>query len=302
MRNPKIKFSLKLKDGAEARGMDELRENFDLEKVIGYFHDGKLVRWLEDRFYVDEAEEIKQLSENDLDFGKKLCDILGADYTEVEDVETIKWRKARMERLLQYTADEKILEQIDWVAFDQEDLESIVDDKDMPSTVYLCQNTYVFPSGIYRKKNMHWVGIGKSVKVIIRNRKPVDFEADGVYFENIDVEKEYIPIPPQQVNPIIEDETHSCTNSQYLSRNRETIMNIEKVLLKSKEICVVHGVMKESIAIGNCVELENGEIVSIVDIECFGRKKRIAMKADRVSITLNGVISSVRPGQSLYNI
>lgn len=196
MRKRKIKFALELKDGEEARSMDELREHFDLEKVIGYFQDGKLIRWLEDRFFEDEAEEIKKLSENDPDFGKKLCDILGTDYTEVEDIETIKWRKDRLEKLRQYTADAKILESVDWVAFAQEDLESIVGDEDMPSTVYLCQNTYSFPSGIYSKKNMHWVGIGKNVKVIVKNRKPVDFKADGIDFENIDVEEEYKGNPP----------------------------------------------------------------------------------------------------------
>ena len=199
-RKYRIKFSLEMKDGAEVRNIDEFRENFDLEKVIGYFHDGKLIEWLEDRFFEDEAEEIKKLSENDPDFGKKLCDILGTDYTEVEDIETIKWRKDRLEKLRQYTADAKILESVDWVAFDQEDLESIVGDEDMPSTVYLCQNTYSFPSGIYSKKNIHWVGIGKNVKVIVKNRKPVDFKADGIDFENIDVEEEYKGNPPCSVS------------------------------------------------------------------------------------------------------
>ena len=55
MRKRKIKFALELKDGQEARSMEELREYFDLRKIIGYLHDGRLVEWLEDRFYQDEA-------------------------------------------------------------------------------------------------------------------------------------------------------------------------------------------------------------------------------------------------------
>ena len=57
MRKRKIKFALELKDGEEARSMEELRAHFDLEKIIGYFQDGKLVEWLDDRFYTDEADE-----------------------------------------------------------------------------------------------------------------------------------------------------------------------------------------------------------------------------------------------------
>ncbi len=192
MRKRKIKFALELKDGQQVRCIEELREAFDLEKVIGYFQDGKLVEWLEDRFCQDEAEAIKKLSENDPEFGRKLCDILGAEYAEVEDAETIKWRKERLERLKQYTADASVLAQIDWVAFDQEDLEDIMRDEELPDTVYLCQNTFTFPSGIFRREKMHWIGIGKHVKVKIQNKnEPVDFDAMGVVFDNIEVDVEY---------------------------------------------------------------------------------------------------------------
>ena len=51
MRRRKIKFALELRDGEQARSMEELREHFDMEKIIGYFQDGKLVEWLDDRFY-----------------------------------------------------------------------------------------------------------------------------------------------------------------------------------------------------------------------------------------------------------
>ena len=46
----KIRFPLKMKNGAEVRTLDELKENFDLESVLGYFADGKLSTWLADRY------------------------------------------------------------------------------------------------------------------------------------------------------------------------------------------------------------------------------------------------------------
>lgn len=191
MRKRKIKFALELKDGQEARSIEELREYFDLEKVMGYLHDGKLVEWLEDRFYEDEAKAVKALDINKPDFGKKLCDILGAKYEDVEDVETIVWRKERLEKLKQYTADEDIISKIDWVAFDQEDLEDIMREENIPATVYLCQNTFSLPSGMYRREKMHYVGLGKNVKVIIRNKEPVDFTALQVVFDNIEIQEEF---------------------------------------------------------------------------------------------------------------
>ncbi len=44
----KIRFPLRMKNGAEVRTLEELRENFDLESVLGYYTDGKLQTWLAD--------------------------------------------------------------------------------------------------------------------------------------------------------------------------------------------------------------------------------------------------------------
>ena len=137
MRKRKIKFALELKDGQEARSIDELRKYFDLEKIVGYLHDGKLAEWLKDRFYEDEAKAVNALDINAPDFGKKLCNILGAKYEDMVDAEKIVWRKERLEKLKQYTADEEVLSKIDWVAFDQEDLEDIMREENIPVTVYL---------------------------------------------------------------------------------------------------------------------------------------------------------------------
>ena len=184
MRKKGIKFALELKDGAEVRDMDELREHFDLEKIIGYYQDGKLITWLEHRFYDDEADEIRSLSGNEPDLGKRLCDILGAEYTEIGDMETIAWRKERLDHLKQYTADPEILNRVDVVAFDQKDLEDIVREEDT-DIIYLCQNKFTFPSGILRKKNMRYVGIGKNVEVKAEMPNGTSFSDLKISLENI---------------------------------------------------------------------------------------------------------------------
>lgn len=199
MHRRKIKFALELRDGEQVRSMEELREHFDTEKIIGYFQDGKLVEWLDDRFYTDEAEEVRKLSKDDLQLGKKLCNILRVGYTEADDVETIAWRKERLDRLKQYTADPKIIEEVDMVAFEQDDLEDIIREKDV-ETIYLCDNTFTFPSGILKKRNICYVGIGKNVEVNIESKGQLNLDDMGIIFENIQVKR-----LPKEDDGIVED-------------------------------------------------------------------------------------------------
>lgn len=59
----KIKFALRMPDKAgigdkEVRTLQELQENFDLERILNFFLDGKLQEWLSDRYYSEQAAEI----------------------------------------------------------------------------------------------------------------------------------------------------------------------------------------------------------------------------------------------------
>ena len=60
----KIKFALEMKNGELVRDIESLREYFDIEKVVAAFLDGKLLIWLEDRYYDEEAEAVGKLDKN----------------------------------------------------------------------------------------------------------------------------------------------------------------------------------------------------------------------------------------------
>jgi len=79
----KVKFPLEMANGTMVRNLDELKENFDIKKVIGYFLDGKLQTWLEDRYYDEEFEALSKLDENDSDLSIKLCSVFGIDSSNV---------------------------------------------------------------------------------------------------------------------------------------------------------------------------------------------------------------------------
>ena len=119
----KIKFALKMKDGAEARSLQELQENFDLNLATAYFLDGRLESWLEDRYYDEQLEQVRELEKEDPHLQEKLCQIFGIEYTEESmSVEAIAIRERRIARLREITEDEEILSHVDQVAFSQEEL------------------------------------------------------------------------------------------------------------------------------------------------------------------------------------
>ena len=78
----KVKFPLKMADGASVRDPDELKMHFDLLSVLEYYANGKLAEWLDNCLYTHEAQAVRALDSSAEDFSQKLCDILGVAYTE----------------------------------------------------------------------------------------------------------------------------------------------------------------------------------------------------------------------------
>lgn len=153
-----VKFPLEMKNGIKARTMRDLVDNFDTEKVVGYFLDGKLKKWLDARWYEDEAERISELDKNDPDLAKHICEIFGVEYEEEEiDPEEIARRNERIAKLKQYTDDEEIIKNIDSVAFNQEELADLYD-RDVKK-IYLCKGDFRIPKS---KSNLEYVVIAKA--------------------------------------------------------------------------------------------------------------------------------------------
>ena len=156
-----VKFPLEMSNGTQVRNISELKENFDVEKVVGYFLDGKLKKWLDARWYEEEAEAVENLKADDPELAEKLCKIFGIEYhKEVEiNPEEIAERNARIAKIKQYTDDEEIIKNVDLVAFNQEELAELYDKGEQK--IYLCEGEFVVPKS---KKDLDYKMIGK-VKV-----------------------------------------------------------------------------------------------------------------------------------------
>ena len=229
-----IKFPLKLKDDFPVRSVEELRQHFDLNKIIGYFLDGKLLSWLESRYYDTEAEAVKTLDKNDNAIKSKLCAIFGVEQTDdsIIDVLSIEEKNKRLAILRQYTSDENILNKIEQVAFNQEDLTNILDDNDSHD-IYLCNNSFVIPLNVNDK---NYIGFG-TVEIIVHSDKIIDFNSKNIKFFNIHFDSAYDNIVNHE-NPElfykcgIKAENRGDYNSAFVFFKKSADLNYVKAVTK----------------------------------------------------------------------
>ena len=195
----KIRFPLKMKNGAEVRTLDELKANFDIESVLGYFTDGKLATWLADRYYDTEAAKVSELNSDSDDFKVKLCEVLGILYTENPNEETdldyINRRNEKKAVLSQLTDEAELLNNIDSVALNQDDL---LDCYDMGfSTIYLVGDTvFSIPVSV---TNVTYIG-HYGAKAEIRATGDIDFNEKNIVFKDISFVGEIIPETEKKVD------------------------------------------------------------------------------------------------------
>ena len=180
----KIRFPLKMKNGAEVRTLDELKENFDLESVLGYFTDGKLQTWLEDRYYDIEAQKLSELDADSSNLKTQLCAVFGIEFAEEQadniDIDVINRRNEKKNILSQLIDNAEVLNNIDSVALNQDDL---LDCYDLGlSTIYLVGDTvFSIPVSV---TNVTYIGLC-GAKVEIRATDDVDFKEKNITFEGV---------------------------------------------------------------------------------------------------------------------
>jgi hypothetical protein len=99
-----IKFNLIL-DNKPVRDLDGLRDNFNIEDLLGAYRNGSLKRWLESRELAQEIAELEKISGDDINAALELCRIFHSDCT-TEQLEAavypFEFRQKEAEKLRQY--------------------------------------------------------------------------------------------------------------------------------------------------------------------------------------------------------
>lgn len=154
----KLKLPLEMANGKQVRSLQELRDNWDLEKVLGYYLNGRLLTWLNDRYYSEEAEKIQQLGElgDTKDLLSKLCAVfeIQCQDSELINIDDIEKRNQKLEKLRLYTADDAILKNVDKVAFDQDELKNLLQAGE--KQIYLFQSEFTI---IGTDLNVDFIGL-----------------------------------------------------------------------------------------------------------------------------------------------
>ncbi len=212
----RVKFPLNMgtKSGTDedimVRNIEELKENYNTQKVMWYFREGKLLTWLEDRYCDDEAEQIRELMEQDCKNAVKVGKIFGVEIKEDIDVEEIENRRKKLEKLRDITGDDEILNNVDCVVFSQDELVDLLDEE--AKVIYLCGENFRIPMSV---KNVRYVGV---------NNPPVSISGTGdIMRENNEkfVEKEKgisierCKIPDEIVTEIMKKANDSLVIEKY---------------------------------------------------------------------------------------
>ena len=209
----KIKLPLEMANGVMVRSLDELRENWDLEKIVGYFGDGRLVTWLNDRYYTDLAERVQKITAIGAEAQEQLCAVFGMEFKqdEVVDAEAVAERKRKLDLVRQYTSDDEVLKNIDHVAFNQEDLADLLDED--VEKIYLCNGKFVIPLGI---RNKEYVGLGNA-EIYIGKDEWIDFDKLGIKFRDVKFDAKYAEVADGSPDKIY-DEAMALENDEFYDK------------------------------------------------------------------------------------
>ena len=106
-----IRFPLEMANGKKVRTIEELRKNFDIESLLRYYADGRLLVWLSDRYYNEQVEQVGKLDSNKPGFGNELCGVLGVDGSCDDGLaqSLIKRYSFQMKLLQEDSIDEEVL-------------------------------------------------------------------------------------------------------------------------------------------------------------------------------------------------
>lgn len=169
-------FALEM-NGIEIKTLEDLRENFNLEKAVDYFQSGELLDWLNDRFYDDEAEKIENISPDDKNLSQKICAALNVECD--EDLEFTQRIREKKKILEEKTDDQNIIDNATTTALNQDDLANLLN-MDY-QTIFLCGENFTVPIRVSDKK---YIGVLSTPKIKIKANSQEELDAKNISFEN----------------------------------------------------------------------------------------------------------------------
>ena len=180
----KIKFPLIFENNLKARTLDELQQYADIENLVRYYHNEKLRIWLEARDYNDIVSQIISIDTTDASYVNTLCNILGIEYDNLDiEVHEIQKNEEKLNRLRRLTSDMNILSNVEFIVFNQQELDELV--KKNPKVIYLSSNenqNYKIDINI---ANTEYIGIFGNPVIQVDGRDYKSLYKSGIKFEKV---------------------------------------------------------------------------------------------------------------------
>lgn len=218
----KIRFPLEMDNGVEVRSMEELRNNFSLGRVLEYIQNGKLVTWLRDRYENNIADAIAELDKTDSELPKKVSAIFDVPYDEKteDDLKQAAERTERIKHLREFTDEKQFVDEIDKVAFDQDELYDLLDEE--VNEIYLCGDRFAIPLSV---RGIAYKGINNPV-VVIDSKTEVDWLAKEITLEAVRFDDKYQEI--MNANKKAEADSSSTKKELLLTLDEKRLMIVSK--------------------------------------------------------------------------
>lgn len=157
--NKELQSSLRLENGVVPHTLEDIRQHFDLPRIIEAYKSGELLRWCQERYYENEVEDLKIREtlhfESDEELGESLRILFRVEETMPAPTDS-KHLQQIQENLRAYTDNPEILNQADRVAFDQEELAVLLSKGTNP--IYLCGSKFTLPAS---KRGRTYIGVNK---------------------------------------------------------------------------------------------------------------------------------------------
>lgn len=183
MRKRKIKFPLIMKDDIKVRTLEDLQTYFDLERTIAYYANGKLVKWLQDHYEDEIAEQILALDQNSDTLIEQICDLLGVkpDNSSAVSLEYIRARNEKQEKVKQITDDKEIISNFDKVMFSQDELDAALSSG--ADKLYLYGTNFCI---LPEYHNVTIIGLNNPSVGFDGHRK-LEYTRNKIYFQNVNL-------------------------------------------------------------------------------------------------------------------
>lgn len=201
-----------MKDSVMVRTLEELRANFDAEKLIGYWLSGKLQIWLIDRHYEDRLAKVNGVNASNETVLVELCKALDIDIEKTEsqvEVDKIAKRQEKLKIIRQCTDDKSIIENVDYVAMDQTELETLLHRQ--INKIYLYGDVFFINEMIL--KNVSLIGINNPI-IKIEADSLIDFDEMNVQTYGCKFDNRYIELL---------EEKQSEAESKYKKKRKEYV-------------------------------------------------------------------------------